>query len=445
MQIDTKELENLKLDLVLRKIKKSFQETNIIDDTNINYLNDCLNLSLDNLTLKDLILIIQTNNLPDNYILQSKDIIDISLNSLTSNENYIILEPLENKINDISKLDCVNIKFKTNITLNSKDIILVKEDKEITQDYLEKYNIIKYKGDIKIVLSKVLILYGYKPQELKDKEFKNQENNKILLNYLRNNYSNKIPIKNKQSLIDRQTKELSVRDEVLSIIRKSPILIIDDIDITPQELVILAEYYKSIHGLKDKDLDELEFSDFVNIYGVRLNDSGLYLLDDDNLVKGEYAKENIIQELYKIYLRNKKNYKERLGIISNRKNILKSINETEIKDKRNISIEELGILYKEYQKNNSNDNSVQRFMQNVGIRINNYDEIYLLNDDETINLMEFIESRDEDKMAIYLRDNLNLDCYTESEKDFGKRLKSMHNVNLSFEGLEELFAKEKSV
>ncbi len=440
------ELDSLKWELVSRKVRKCLTKIDdcyLIDDEEISYLTDCLNLRFNsNFNFKDIMLVISLKRVPKDLKLEENDVVSVTINGISNqSSDIVVLDPLGNQIANVNKIDAGNTKLKNRLTLSYKAILLVNEDYKLDDEILQNYLVIRYKGDIKQALFKILIYYSFKPQEIINAKFRNQENNEILLNYLKQNYPNKILIITKESLLDRQTKELSIRDEVLSIIRNSPILILDDIDIVPKELVFLAEHYKNIHGLNDIDLDKVEFADFVNIYGVRMNKFGVYLLDDDALFESGYADSKMIDDLYEVYLRTKKNYKERLNAINNRKKILNSINVDSIKNERAISLEELESLYKAYQENTSNDNSAKKFMQVVGVRINKNYKLTLLTDDETIDMSEFIDITDEERMSACLRENFGIKCYTESDREFGSRLKNMNSINLSFDGLEELFVK----
>ena len=433
-------IEELKLNLIKRKVKKSLLYNNdSIDDTNFNYLSDCLNLAFpDNFDYTKLALVIKTKHLPSNSKIFDSDIVEISLNGINSSnlDNYIIIEPLEYHLDNLRKIGVLDSRIKGEITLSSKAIILTNYEQNI-----DKYNVLKYKGNIEIVIAKLLILSGYYPQEIKDNTWINQENISILNNYLMQYNPDKLSLSITEILKFRQTKELRIRDKILSIIRKSNILDIDDIDITAMELVILAEHYKNMYAKEDKDLDKIEFTDFVNIYGVRLNKEGIYLIEDSSLLKSGYAMAPTINELYTIYLKTKKNYKERAKILGNRKKIIQSIcGNSELLTKKNITEEELDKLYKKYIEI-ENDISIKKFMQALGIRVDEDNKFYLLNDNETITLVSFIEARDEEKIALCLREKFNEDCYTEGERDLGVRLHQLNSTYLSFDGLEDYFTK----
>ena len=439
LEKNEQELEKLKLDLVARKVVKNLNEKHCINDKYIEYLDDCLNLTFpDDFSYKDLVLVITTNKLPENNTLDSKDIECITLNGIAKKSDIVILEPLEEQMNNTRKLDVTNIKLKNNIPLSSKAIILVRNNIELPKNI--NYNIIQYKGDLRIALIKTLILDGYRPQDIKENAFYNQTNNKKLQTYLTANYPNKLSIDEVEILKARQQKELSLRYEILSIIRETDILVLDDIEISAYELVILAEHYKSIYSKEDDNLDIIEFSDFINIYGIRLNSDGIYLLDDDSLLKDGYANSNTINKLYNIYLRTKKNYKERINIINKRKSFLKTIynEDVELTSKRDLSNDELDKLYKTYITINPS-NSVKVFMQDLGIRIND-GNVYLLNDNETIDLRNFVEEDDEKLIANILR-KYNEDCYIESDNELNLRLRGFTSTHLSFDGLEDLFTK----
>ena len=78
-------------------------------------------------------------------------------------------------------------------------------------------------------------------------------------------------------------------------------------------------------------------------------------------------------------------------------------------------------------------------MQDLGIRVND-SNIYLLNDNETINLRNFVEEYDEELIASILR-KYNEDCYTESDNELNSRLRGFNSTHLSFDGLDDLFTK----
>ena len=78
-------------------------------------------------------------------------------------------------------------------------------------------------------------------------------------------------------------------------------------------------------------------------------------------------------------------------------------------------------------------------MQDLGIRIND-GNVYLLNDNETIDLRNFVEEDDEKLIANILR-KYNEDCYTESDNELNSRLRGFTSTHLSFDGLEDLFTK----
>ncbi len=442
INIEDLEVEALKMKLIERKVRKSIKKdedgTYYLDDTNFSYLKDCLNLTFpDTFTYEDLGLVMKVKEIPKNNTITLDNVIEITLNGILDykKEDIIILEPLKD-INKVTRLSYLDTRIKNNITLSSEAIILINYENKLNTKLYQDYKIIRYSGDLKVVLDKLLIFRGIRPQHLIETGFENNENNEILHNYLMKNYPSKLTIDVLGSLEERQKKELSVRDEVLSIIRKGRVLVLDDIDIASNELVLLAEHYKNTHIPNVKDLSKTDFKDFVNIYGVRISSNGIYLLEEDNIAAKGYADTETIDTLYNIYLKNKKNYKDRLGYLNNRKKILSSIYEDDVKlvDKRKISDIDLDSLYREYQKTENFDGSVKKFMQDVGVRIND-NEIYLLSDDEAINLIDFIDSQDEDRIAIFLRDNFEEDCYTEDEKNLGIKLKG-GPIKLSFDGLE---------
>ena len=441
LRVDDLEIETLKMKLIEKKVRKSIikDENNEyrLDDTDIKYLSDSLNLTFkDNFDYEELALVLKVKELPNNHLVKLNSINSISLNGILDYNfnDIIIIEPLKNHINDVSRLGILDTRLKSNLELSNKSIVLVSDESKIDISALKDYHILKYKGDLKTILAKLLIMLGFKPQELNDKGFVNNDNNKILHNYILENYPSKLPIDILETLEERQAKELSVRDEVLSIIRRGNVLIFDDIIITPDELVLLAEHYKSIHDPLVSDLTKIDFKDFVNIYGVRISRDGIYLLDDESIENKGYAKLEIVDKLYEIYLTVKKKYKEKLSFLANRKKILNIINIDIIDSKISISDEDLDKLYQEFIKINRTS-TIKDFMKYLGIRIND-DEIYLLNDEETINLMEYIDSKDEEKIAIILKDKFNRDCLTETEKNFGVNLKGISSIDLSFDGLE---------
>ena len=441
LQIDELEIETLKMKLIEKKVRKSIikdeNDEYRLDDTDIKYLSDSLNLTFtDNFNYEDLALVLKVRELPNNHLVKLNSINNISLNGILdySSSDIIIIEPLKNHINDVSRLGILDTRLKSHLELSNKAIILVSDESKIDISALKDYHILKYKGDLKTILNKLLIMLGFRPQDLNDKGFTNNDNNKILHDYILENYPSKLPIDILETLEERQAKELSVRDEVLSIIRRGNVLIFDDIIIAPDELVLLAEHYKSIHDPLVSDLNKNDFKDFVNIYGVRISRDGIYLLDDESIGRKGYAKIEIVDKLYEIYLVVKKNYKEKLSFLANRRKILSIINIDIIDKKIGINDEDLDELYQEFIKININA-TIKDFMKCLGIRIN-ADGIYLLTDEEVIDLMEYIDSKEEEKIAIILKDKFNQECITETEKNFGVNLKGISSIDLSFDGLE---------
>lgn len=441
VKIDELEIETLKMKLIEKKVRKAIIKDEkgeySLDDTDIKYLSDSTNLTFaDNFSYEDLVLVLKVKELPNNHLVKLDTINNISLNGIFNYNpsDIIIIEPLKDHINDVTRLITLDTRLKSNLELSNKAIVLVSNEANLDISALKDYHILKYKGDLKIVLNKLLIMLGFKPQELTDKGFSNNDNNKILHNYILEKYPSKLPIDVLETLEERQAKELSVRDEVLSIIRKGNVLIFDDIIITPDELVLLAEHYKSIHNPLDIDLNKIDFKDFVNIYGVRISRDGIYLLDDDSIANKGYAKPEIVDKLYEIYLVVKKNYKEKLRLLNNRKKVLNSIEIDQFDKKANLSDKELDKLYQEYIKLNLKA-SVKEFMQDIGIRINQTG-IYLLDEDETIKLRDFIGIKEEEKIANILKDRFDEDCLTETEKNFGVKLEKINSIDLSFDGLE---------
>ena len=143
LEKNEQELEKLKLDLVARKVIKTLKEHHHINDKYIEYLDDCLNLTFpDDFTYKDLVLVITTNKLPENNILDSKDIESVTLNGIRNASDIVILEPLEEQMNNVRKLDVTNTKLKNNFPLSSKSIILVRELALSPYPFIEFENIL---------------------------------------------------------------------------------------------------------------------------------------------------------------------------------------------------------------------------------------------------------------------------------------------------------------
>ena len=146
-QAQEKNIESLKLELVGRKVEKSLTKRNnyyLIDDEDINYLEDCLNLSFDSpFSFKELMLVINLKKVPKDHELESKDVLDVTINGINNqSSDIIILEPLENQIENINKIEAGTTKLKPKITLSSRAVLLVKQDyklnDEILNNYLEK-------------------------------------------------------------------------------------------------------------------------------------------------------------------------------------------------------------------------------------------------------------------------------------------------------------------
>lgn len=447
------DIEVLKMKLVERKVRKAITRLEngnyFLDDLDINYLNDCLNLSFleANFTYQDLALVMKVNKLPEDNTIALDTIKKVSLNGILNykQKDIIIVEPLKYQMDKVVRLDTLDTRFKEDISLSEKAIILIDYDNPLDTTLYNNYKILRYKGDFLKILEKVLLLLEFRPQIITKKGFENQDNNKLLHNYIMQEYPTKLSVDVLESLEERQNKELSIRDEVLSIIRNGVILMVDDIDITANELVLLAEHYKNIHAPESRDLSKIDFTDFINIYGVRVSKDGIYLIDEEDITSCGYADNKTIDYLYNIYLKMKKNYKDRLSFLKQRKTILSAIynNDYELTDNKEISNADLDLLYKAYQKIENLDFSVKKFMQDVGIRIND-NNIYLLSDDDAINLLEFVNPNEEGKIALFLRDGFGEDCYTENEKNFGLAIEEKNHINLSFdglEGIEDYFAK----
>lgn len=440
------DIEVLKMKLVERKVRKAITRLEngdyYLDDTEINYLNDCLNLPFleSSFSYQDLALVMNVNKLPKDNTIELDTINKVSLNGILdyNQEDIIVVEPLKYQMEKVVRLDTLDTRFKEDISLSEKAVILINYDNSLDTSLYNNNKVLRYKGNLLKILEKILLLLEFKPQGITEKGFVNQDNNKLLHNYIMQEYPSKLSVDVLESLEERQNKELSTRDEILSIIRNGVILMLDDIDITANELVLLAEHYKNIHAPESKDLNKLDFTDFVNIYGVRVSEDGIYLIDEENIASRGYADNETIDYLYNIYLKTKKNYKDRLTFLKQRKSILSSIYESdyELNDKREISDTDLDLLYKAYQEIENFDFSVKKFMQDVGVRVNE-NHIYLLSDDETINLLEFVNPTEEDKIALFLRDGFGEECFTENEKNFGISIKENNHINLSFEGLED--------
>ena len=78
------ELDSLKWELVSRKVRKCLTKIDdcyLIDDEEISYLTDCLNLRFNsNFNFKDIMLVISLKRVPKDLKLEENDVVSVTIN-----------------------------------------------------------------------------------------------------------------------------------------------------------------------------------------------------------------------------------------------------------------------------------------------------------------------------------------------------------------------------
>jgi len=235
------------------------------------------------------------------------------------NRKYIIIDPIKHHLDSIHAISPQDTWTKGSIKLSSDSIVLVieKEYDSLDKQLVENCNIIKYTGDSKKCVEKMLLLLGYKPQEVgKDGWLENNyfgENASILTNYVAENCPDKSAKPHFYSEEYKAENKLGTRDEVLGKIRGELLDTSKGVFLTNKEFNTL--YMRLKHSAKDcqnPDYEQPEkdiFIEFIKMYGISYNSEvGIYLLDDSNVIKSYQngIDANMAEEFYQFYEELKK-------------------------------------------------------------------------------------------------------------------------------------------
>lgn len=275
----------------------------------------CIGLDFDkkSFSIKDLALVHATNYAPKDGIIKSssdgkkkdnegnylhRNTVHFALNGKVSDHvmgswqdvKYVIIEPASNQIKNISTMRPSDTYAFGSINLSKDAIVLVNEklfNKEDEQD-LKGLNVIKYSGDSKVAVDKVLLALGYLPQEILKYSWENENNNVTQDEYQKKNYPNINNDIHYYSDAMKSEEILRHRDSVINKLRGQEIYTNDGITITGEEVQKLFEKYKKLQESENNDgLNKNSITDFVLKFGIRfdIKTNNFYLLSDNKYIE----------------------------------------------------------------------------------------------------------------------------------------------------------------
>jgi hypothetical protein len=342
-----------KFEEIKRKIKNKIVYENgipIIDDSIIDGLNYCIDCEFDanTFSLNDIALVHATEFFPTDGIIKSskeaqvvhnkeieingkkknvssyshRDSVHFALNGKVSSHTYgnwdkcqfIIIEPIKYHMDVINAISPEDTWTNGSVKLSSEAVILVdeKEYTKLDKKSIEEYKIIKSKGDNKICVDKMLLLLGYKPQNIGMNNWLGENYNnicvnaKILREFVSANYPEKGAKKHFYTTEMEVSNILIIRDEVLSFLRGKTINTNNGLKIDANEMITLFQYFSQKNQFLLYDdfsiyHNEIKlFGKFLKDYGVRYSNGEVYLLDDKSIIKS-YEKELEEEHINQIY------------------------------------------------------------------------------------------------------------------------------------------------
>lgn len=312
-----------------------------------------INIKFDyDFNLDDLVLVHATDYMPQNGIITSSENKKITSDGITfyqhrktihfaingrvgnhtknnwDDKGIIIIDPIKEHINEITNFLTVDTYFSGSFKLTNDAVILIREDifDSLPQEYLTKYKIVKFSGDSITAVNKVLIMMGYKPQDVGQDSWPNKDNEEIINNYLETNYPN---IKTKHLHIGTSEwnveKDLQVRDKLYAkTIGIKEVYSTDGIKNVP--LNVLREMYKVYINKKNLNPDIVIFLYYPNFVEFCINnliienENGFNFLGDMEALKFKEKFEKNPKQYDEIFMQMFENF---MG--------LKEVSEEEIK------------------------------------------------------------------------------------------------------------------
>ena len=329
-----KSLQITTIELLKEKIRLGIKFNSlgipIIDASNEKNLEGFINQDItEDFSMDDIVMVHATNYFPQNMILKTasdsnvtinsqntvaeRNTLHFSLNGKVSSHGYgnwdstpyIFIEPIKTHIDQIVCLKDNDTFTYGSLKLSNDAIILINKVffENVYKEHAEeieknKSKIILFDGDSEIVVNKILILLGYRPQKCGMWSWTNEKNSKFLENYVISNYPKKLTSPHFFTKYAESEKILAKRDTNLNRIRGLTSNYFEGDVISLQELYELyLAYCLEFSELLPKDI----IKNFIIYYGINCHDNEIHLLSYKEYIKN-YEQEPSSDQVKKVTL-----------------------------------------------------------------------------------------------------------------------------------------------
>ena len=308
-QVNIEESEQKEKVTFLKYGKLNFQnDVLFMDDTPFNDQEKMVDLSFDELSIDELVMIHATNFFPEKHEIKSnrggqkiyteeingqimvfnnsRDTVHFAINGRVSSHifgnwdkmKYIIIEPIKEHIDQLESFRVVDSWIRGNVELSNKAILLVKDDEydNLTDEQKKEYEIIKFRGDSAIVVQKLLIMLGYKPQTVKKDNWKNEKNGAKVQFFVNEKYGTKMDSHMFSKASDLES-HIITRNRFISSIRNETIDTYDGCFLL-DKYEFLKLFIKYAFKYKAKNLNVELLKIFINEFGIAAYDKNNYYL-----------------------------------------------------------------------------------------------------------------------------------------------------------------------
>lgn len=300
----------------------------LIDDTPLKEQETLVDLPFEGeISVDDFVMVHATDFFPENHTIKSsnkskaeytmvidekkydlldpRDTVHFAVNGRVSShkygnwddKKYIIIEPLNKHLEKIVGFNVEDSWIRTEIPLSNKTILMVEESEyeKLTDIQKSEYQIVLFKGDSVLCVQKLLIMLGYKPQEITPDGWINLDNAAKVNSYMKEHYGT-INTFHKLSK-DKKIEELIVlRDKTISSIRGKNVSTYNGTEITKKEVLALFILYCKRNSFpKNLSLEDVieKFNSFIYEYGIRCYEDKYYAIAAKTLIENAADKPNI--------------------------------------------------------------------------------------------------------------------------------------------------------